>query len=86
MGSRRCLPKYVVSSRGPYGSINPISSSGKQVYFDHEALHKVAKILTRNLNKIIEINQYPTDGCKKSNTRHRPIGIGVSGLADVFLR
>ena len=82
----RCLSKFVVSSRGPYGSVNPTTPSGKETYFDHAALHKTAKILTRNLNKIIDINQYPTEGCKKSNCRHRPIGIGVSGLADVFIR
>jgi len=78
-----CLPKFVVSSRGPYGSVNP--DSGK-AYFDHEALHRAAKIVTRNLNKIIDVNKYPLDGAEKSNKRHRPIGIGVSGLADAFLR
>jgi ribonucleotide reductase alpha subunit len=78
-----CLPKYVVSDRGPYGSTNP--DSGK-AYFDHDALHKVTKIVTRNLNKIIDVNKYPISGAKKSNMRHRPIGLGVSGLADAFLR
>ena len=73
----------MVSSRGPYGSVNP--ESGK-AYFDHEALHRATKIVTRNLNKIIDINRYPIPGAKKSNLRHRPIGIGVSGLADTFLR
>lgn len=42
--------------------------------------------MTRNLNKIIDINKYPIPGAEKSNLRHRPIGIGVSGLADAFLR
>lgn len=78
-----CLSKYVVSDRGPYGSVHP--ESGK-AYFDHEALHRATKIVTRNLNKIIDINKYPIDGAKRSNLRHRPIGIGVSGLADAFLR
>lgn len=78
-----CLAKFVVSSRGRYGSIN--ASSGK-AYFDHDALHKVTKIVTRNLNRIIDINKYPIPGAKTSNLRHRPIGIGVSGLADAFLR
>jgi ribonucleotide reductase alpha subunit len=55
-------------------------------YFDHEELHKVAKIITRNLDKVIDVNQYPIEGAKMSNMRHRPIGIGVSGLADAFLR
>lgn len=78
-----CLSKFVVSSRGPYGSVNP--ESGK-AYFDHEALHHATKIVTRNLNKIIDVNKYPIDGAERSNKRHRPIGIGVSGLADTFLR
>jgi len=52
--------------------------------FDFEKLHQVAKIVTENLNKIIDINYYPTEKTKKSNFRHRPIGIGVQGLADVF--
>jgi ribonucleoside-diphosphate reductase alpha subunit len=78
-----CLPKFVVSDRGPFGSINPDSG---RAYFDHAALHEVTKTVTRNLNKIIDINSYPVEGSKLSNTRHRPIGIGVSGLADAFLR
>lgn len=78
-----CLAKFVVSNRGPYGSVDPESGSA---YFDHEALHETTKIVTRNLNKIIDINMYPIPGAAKSNLRHRPMGIGVSGLADVFLR
>jgi ribonucleotide reductase alpha subunit len=42
--------------------------------------------VTRNLNRIIDVNSYPVSGAKKSNQRHRPIGIGVSGLADTFIR
>uniref|UniRef100_A0A6C0DYA8 ribonucleoside-diphosphate reductase n=1 Tax=viral metagenome TaxID=1070528 RepID=A0A6C0DYA8_9ZZZZ len=53
--------------------------------FDYEKLHEVAKVITRNLNKIIDINYYPTEKTRKSNMRHRPIGIGVQGLADVFM-
>ena len=53
--------------------------------FDYEGLHKVVKIITRNLNKIIDINYYPTDKTKRSNFLHRPIGIGVQGLADAFI-
>ena len=52
--------------------------------FDYALLHKVTKIVTTNLNKIIDINFYPTDKTKTSNILHRPIGIGVQGLADVF--
>ena len=53
--------------------------------YDFEALHAVTKIVTYNLNRIIDINYYPTEKTKKSNLRHRPIGIGVQGLADVFM-
>jgi len=53
--------------------------------FDYEKLHEVAKVITYNLNKIIDINFYPTKKTRISNMRHRPIGIGIQGLADVFL-
>ncbi|KHJ75393.1 ribonucleoside-diphosphate reductase, alpha subunit [Oesophagostomum dentatum] len=53
--------------------------------FDFEKLHEVAKVLTRNLNKIIEINYYPVEEARRSNFRHRPIGLGVQGLADAFM-
>jgi len=53
--------------------------------FDFEKLFEVAKVLTRNLNRIIDRNFYPIPEAKKSNMRHRPIGIGVQGLADAFM-
>ena len=52
---------------------------------NYKELHKVAKIIVVNLNNIIDINFYPTEKTRKSNFRHRPIGIGVQGLADVFM-
>ena len=52
--------------------------------FDYKKLHKLAKILVRNLNKVIDINYYPIPSTKLSNLLHRPIGIGVQGLADAF--
>uniref|UniRef100_A0A0K0FWD8 Ribonucleoside-diphosphate reductase n=1 Tax=Strongyloides venezuelensis TaxID=75913 RepID=A0A0K0FWD8_STRVS len=60
------------------------TENGKPV-FNFTQLHYVAKILTRNLNKIIDVNYYPVPEAKKSNMRHRPIGIGVQGLADAFM-
>ncbi len=54
-------------------------------YFCYEKLVKISKILTNNLNKIIDHNFYPTDKTQRSNFNHRPIGIGVQGLADVFV-
>jgi ribonucleoside-diphosphate reductase alpha chain len=53
--------------------------------FDHEKLFEVTKVITNNLNKIIDINYYPVEEARNSNLRHRPIGIGVQGLADVFI-
>lgn len=64
------LPTYVDVSRGEY---------------DFGRLHEVTQVVVRNLNKIIEINHYPVEEAKRSNFRHRPIGLGVQGLADAFL-
>jgi ribonucleoside-diphosphate reductase alpha chain len=52
--------------------------------FNFEKLREVVTVATRNLNRVIEINYYPTPETKRSNMRHRPIGLGVQGLADVF--
>jgi len=54
-------------------------------YYDFESLHAVVKIVTYNLNRIIDVNYYPTEKTRTSNLRHRPIGIGVQGLADAFI-
>lgn len=64
------LPTFVDSSRGE---------------FDFSRLHEVTQVVVRNLNKIIEINHYPVEEARRSNFRHRPIGLGVQGLADAFL-
>jgi len=53
--------------------------------FDYEKLHYVTKVVTNNLNRVIDINFYPTEKTSTSNLRHRPIGIGVQGLADAFI-
>ena len=52
---------------------------------DYDKLHEVTKVITYNLNQVIDINYYPTEKTRRSNMRHRPIGIGVQGLADVFM-
>jgi len=52
--------------------------------FDYEKLHEVTKIVTNNLNKVIDINFYPTEKTQRSNFKHRPVGIGIQGLADAF--
>ena len=63
------MPKFVKPDRSGY---------------DFEKLVQVAKLLTRNLNKVIDRNYYPVQEAKNSNLKHRPIGIGVQGLADTF--
>ncbi len=53
--------------------------------FDYEKLHEVTKTVTKNLNRVIDRNFYPVETAKRSNMKHRPIGLGVQGLADVFI-
>lgn len=68
------LPAYVVPASGD-----------TPVYFDYTELHRVAKIVAYNLNRVIDVNFYPNEKTRLSNMRHRPIGIGVQGLADVYM-
>ena len=53
--------------------------------FDFAKLHEVTKVVTKNLNRVIDRNFYPVETARRSNIRHRPIGLGVQGLADVFI-
>jgi ribonucleoside-diphosphate reductase subunit M1 len=64
------LPQYVDYNEGCY---------------DFQKLHDVTQVVVRNLNKIIDVNHYPVQEARNSNMRHRPIGVGVQGLADAFL-
>lgn len=64
-----CLPRFV---------------DEEKMTFDHEHLIKVVGMAVKNLNKVIDLNYYPVPETKTSNMRHRPLGIGVQGLADVF--
>tara|TARA_B100001173_G_scaffold290967_1_gene282009 strand:- start:145 stop:2430 length:2286 start_codon:yes stop_codon:yes gene_type:complete len=64
-----CLPSYVKEDKT----------------FDFEKLREVVHVVTKNLNKIIDLNYYPVPETELSNKRHRPLGIGVQGLADVFI-
>merc|ERR550537_274423 len=54
--------------------------------YDHQKLYEVTKVATRNLNKVIDRNFYPREEARTSNMRHRPIGLGVQGLADAFMK
>lgn len=82
------LPRFVREKDVPLES-HPSklvgSSDSKNRYFDFEKLAEVTSTVTYNLNKIIDINYYPVETAKRSNMRHRPIGIGVQGLADTFI-
>ena len=53
--------------------------------FDYDKLHAVTKVVTKNLNRVIDRNYYPVETARNSNMKHRPIGLGVQGLADVFI-
>ena len=53
--------------------------------FDHQKLYEVTKVITNNLNKVIDVNYYPVPEAERSNFRHRPIGLGIQGLADAFI-
>jgi ribonucleoside-diphosphate reductase alpha chain len=54
--------------------------------FDHKELHRITKRVTKNLNRVIDRNYYPVIEAQNSNFRHRPIGLGVQGLADTFIK
>jgi ribonucleoside-diphosphate reductase alpha chain len=62
-----------------------IQKNDEGMYFDYEKLHQISRVVTFNLNRVIDVNYYPTEKTRRSNLRHRPIGIGVQGLADVFM-
>ena len=68
-----CLPMYVEYE------------DGKPIY-NFEKLHSITKVITKNLNKIIDKNFYPVDKAWRSNMKHRPTGIGIQGLADTFIK
>lgn len=70
--SSLCLPTYVKQEKG------------QPPEFDFQTLYNITRIVTRNLDKVIDVTHYPVEKARYSNLRHRPMGIGVSGLADTF--
>mmetsp|Transcript_43242 Transcript_43242/g.77728 ORF Transcript_43242/g.77728 Transcript_43242/m.77728 type:complete len:807 (+) Transcript_43242:65-2485(+) len=66
-------------------ALSAFAKGGECPNFDFSRLYAVTKVATKNLNKIIEKNFYPVEEARRSNFRHRPIGLGVQGLADAFL-
>uniref|UniRef100_A0AAF5I2K2 Ribonucleoside-diphosphate reductase n=2 Tax=Strongyloides stercoralis TaxID=6248 RepID=A0AAF5I2K2_STRER len=81
-----CSPEEVAVCNLASIALNMFVREGKGgPTFDFEELHTVTKVVTKNLNKIIDVNSYPVKEARVSNLKHRPIGIGVQGLADAFL-
>ena len=76
-----CLPSFVRERSWAKAD----GTSGTEKYFDLSEFHQVVQVVVENLNKVIDTNYYPTRPAALSNTRHRPIGLGVQGLADVFM-
>ena len=76
-----CLPSFVRERSWAKAD----GTSGSEKYFDLSEFHQVVQVVVENLNKVIDTNYYPTRPAALSNTRHRPIGLGVQGLADVFM-
>jgi ribonucleoside-diphosphate reductase alpha chain len=72
-----CLPSYVEYAE---------SNKDRTTSFNFDKLHEITKTITKNLNKVIDKNFYPIEKARISNLKHRPIGIGVQGLADVFVK
>ncbi|KAL3835243.1 hypothetical protein ACJIZ3_009979 [Penstemon smallii] len=80
------LPKYVREKGGIAQPSNLVGSIGsRNRYFDFDKLAEVTGLVTRNLNKIIDVNYYLDETTKRTNLRNRPMGIGVQGLADTFI-
>jgi ribonucleotide reductase alpha subunit len=69
-----CLPSFIEKDE-----------ESQKNLFNFEKLHEITMVITKNLNKVIDINFYPVEKARRSNLRHRPIGIGVQGLADTFI-
>ncbi|MBD1147242.1 ribonucleoside-diphosphate reductase subunit alpha [Pelagibacterales bacterium SAG-MED31] len=67
------LPKFIKKTKNK-----------KSKEYDYKALYETAKLATKNLDEVIDINFYPTNKTQTSNSKHRPIGLGIQGLADVF--
>lgn len=77
------LPRFVVSTDPNVRRVGSLDAASR--HFDFEKLAEVVRVATRNLNRVIDINHYPVEPARRSNMRHRPIGLGVQGLADAFI-
>ena len=75
-----CLPKFVINNNTP----TPTITTTPTKEYDFKKLQEIVRVCVRNLNKVIDKNFYPTEKTKLSNMKHRPMGIGVQGLADLY--
>lgn len=78
------MPQLYVNNQY-YGSLTKVKQHLKPT-IDYQKLYEITKVITRNLNKIIDCNYYPSEKCRYSNLKNRPIGIGVQGLADLYIK
>lgn len=76
------LPSYVKTDNA---GLRALAAGGSYTYFDFDLLHAVAKKVTRSMDRVIDVNYYSCPETSRSNFRHRPIGIGIQGLADVYM-
>lgn len=86
-----CAEIVEYSSPGEEVAVCTLASIGlpafvKQGVLDFDELHRVTKVVARNLDSIVDINRYPIEEARISNMRHRPLGIGIQGLADTFIK
>ncbi|KAI8872168.1 Rrm1 protein [Ramicandelaber brevisporus] len=82
------LPMFVKveENSDPKAPLDPLTGKAEKLRtFDFEGLHRVAKVVAKNLDRVIDVNFYPVEEARRSNMRHRPIGLGVQGLADAFI-
>lgn len=89
--SNLCAEIVEYSSPGKEVAVCTLASIGLPTFvkngaFDFDELHKVTRVVARNLDTVIDLNHYPIDEARVSNMRHRPIGIGIQGLADTFIK
>ena len=70
-----CLPRFIEYEK---------DCKSPKIVFNYKKLYEVSRIVTYNLNRVIDINYYPVEETKRSNLRHRQIGLGIQGLADVY--
>ena len=78
------VPQIFIGDHHIGGYKDLVNSEFFKPYYNYDKLHEITKIVTKNLNKVIDVNFYPTKETERSNLKHRPIGIGVQGLADTF--